>query len=77
MKNIKLKELLREGTWALPKNSKEIDKAKMFIKELEKFKDKIYNILGDDILFDHLDNAAKRMQELIVEAPKGKNWKEK
>lgn len=69
-----LKSVLKEGTWALPKSKSEQKKAYLYVQELDKFKKKIYNMLGDDELFDHLDNAIKRMNELIQAAPTGKNW---
>lgn len=79
MKKSKKLPLLRnvnEGTWALPKNNDELEKAKLKITELEKFKDGIYEIFGDDDVFDGLDNAIGRMKELIELAPKGKDWKQ-
>lgn len=67
---------INEGIWALPENNIELEEAKAKIIELEKFKDGIYGILGDDILFDELNIAIDRMNELILKAPTGKNWKQ-
>ena len=54
-----------EGTWALPKTEEDKEKCLGYIQELESFKDKIYNVIGDDILFDGLDRAISRIKELI------------
>ena len=66
---------MHEGTWARPTNEIEVGKAKQLVINLEGFKKRIYSLLGDDILFDHLDNAIKRMNELIKIAPQGTDWK--
>lgn len=50
---------LNEGTWAIEKN----DIPKM-IKELESFKKKWWNKVGDDILYDGIDSAINRLDEL-------------
>lgn len=60
-----IKEVLQEGTWALPKTAEEVNKAIALVKEFKRFKEKAYKILGDDGLFDHLDDAEERMHELI------------
>ena len=56
-----LKELnkLSEGTWAL--NHQKIP---VMVKELQAFKKKLYGIAGDDVLFDHIDDAIDRLEEL-------------
>jgi hypothetical protein len=56
---------LNEGTWSLPKTEEDKKKCLGYIKELEQFKDKIYNVIGDDILFDGLDAAILKIKELI------------
>ena len=47
------------GTWARQK-----DKIPEVIQELEDFKKRIFNIVGDDYLFDRFDEAIKRLEEL-------------
>lgn len=58
--NSKLKSL-EEDTWALSLNHSCYDKA---IKILKDFQREVYNQLGDDELFDYLENAKKRIEEL-------------
>jgi hypothetical protein len=72
MKKSRLRELIKEevqrvteGTWALPKNSADAKKARKIV---EKTKDALYSIYGDDILFDHLDAALDRMDEIDKES---------
>ena len=61
-----LKDVLKEGTWALPKTRTDGSiQAKKFINKIEKLKDEIYNVFGDDTLFDHFDGAIKRIKELV------------
>lgn len=52
------------GTWAKPKENWEKNFAKAAAENLEQFKGMIYSVVGDDDLFDHLDRAIKRIQEL-------------
>jgi len=61
----KYSEFLNEGTWSLPKNQHEIDMCIKMMKQIHEMKDKLYNICGDDILFDGLDKAESRIKELI------------
>ena len=53
-----------EGTWAL-KTSEKNDA----VKKIEELKDYLYGKFGDDILFDHLDAAIGRIEELVAENP--------
>ena len=76
----KLKEFLNEGTWALPKNSEERKtQGTIFISKIEELKDEIYPVFGDDILFDGLDGAIRRIEELVdtpdEEIKERLNWK--
>ncbi|HRT03192.1 MAG TPA: hypothetical protein P5513_04575 [Candidatus Diapherotrites archaeon] len=60
-----MNESLKEGTWALPKSSQERrNTAFYFIDMIEKIKNEMYPIFGDDILFDKLDEAIERIEEL-------------
>ena len=63
---IKRYKELNEGTWAIPKNTEERrTQGSIFIQKIEDLKDEIYPIFGDDILFDGLDSAIKRIEELV------------
>ena len=65
-----LDKKVEEGTWALPKSvEKRFEEGSFFIKEIERIKDQIYNIFGDDILFDEFDGAIKRIRELMAVPP--------
>ena len=59
LKNIIEKTILKEGTWAINEN----DILEM-IKELEKFKSKWWNRVCDDKLYDGIDDAIRRIEEL-------------
>jgi len=54
------KKLKKEGTWSIG-NSEEIEQ---FISAVNQLKDKYYDVVGDDTLFDYLDAAIKRVQQL-------------
>jgi len=62
MKYVKLfEQFVSEGIWAFNKESipnfiKDLRKAKSS-KDIKKLKDKYYNLVGDDTLFDYLDRA--------------------
>ena len=56
----KFKQYL-EGTWAIPQTADGYKNAISKIKSLQK---ELYNIIGDDILFDHLDGAIDRIKEI-------------
>ena len=58
-----VEEFLREGTWALrPEHFTEA------IQRLDDLKKWLYGKFGDDLLFDHLDDAIQRIAELKAEA---------
>ena len=62
-----LDKKLEEGTWAIPKDPKErYSKGTYYLKKIEDLKEEIYPIFGDDILFDELDGAIKRLREMIL-----------
>jgi hypothetical protein len=52
---------LNEDVWALSLNHGCYDKA---IKIIKNFQRDIYSELGDDELFDYLENAKRRIEEL-------------
>lgn len=76
-------EFLNEGSWTLPNDTKEYSN---FMKEIEQLKKKYHDIIGDDEVFDGLDSALSRLEELKkfaeekkekVKAEKEKNKEEK
>ena len=56
------------GTWSIPKTAKEFKKAAQLLKDIKEFEKDCYNVLGDDELFDLLDNAQDRMKFIIAAA---------
>jgi hypothetical protein len=52
---------VKEGTWKIGSP----DDIRNFIKIVNQIKDKFYNVVGDDEVFDGLDRAASRAEELI------------
>lgn len=74
IKNFEDFEIIKEGTWNLPKNEKEIKKVKEYKAQLMLLINNIDEILGDDNLSDNFDGAIKRIDELIKEAPNGRDW---
>lgn len=61
---------LCEGTWSLPDTNKKVKKLKSLMKspinasDLKLIKDELYNILGDDDLYDNLNDAAEYASDL-------------
>ena len=54
-------EVVKEGTWAVPETSKQKSALKKLLSKPLKAKgatDKLYNIIGDDELFDNIDDFA-------------------
>lgn len=60
-------ESLVEGTWAVPETFEEKEKAIEAIHELNRFKSKYWDILGDDDLYDGIDQAISCIQKLLGE----------
>lgn len=56
---IKVAKKRQAGTWAYSPDGAVVAK-----KKIERLKNEIYSLVGDDILFDHLDAAIKRVEEL-------------
>lgn len=65
-----VKDLISEDTWALSLNHSCYDKA---VKILKDFQREIYGQLGDDELFDYLENAKKRIEELRYQMMRKRN----
>lgn len=59
------KAVIKEGTWSYPDTAAKKIQAKRALKELEAWKKKYYSLLGDDELYDGIDNAIKRGKYLI------------
>lgn len=57
--------VLEEGTWSLPKTADQYLGASSCIEKLEIIKKELYNLLGDDELFDGIDSAIRRGNELL------------
>lgn len=64
------KKDLKEGTWALPET--EGQKA-LAIKSLQNWKDRFYSVLGDDEVFDGIDAAITRIEQLPLKMQESKN----
>ncbi len=66
MKYIKKFNQINEGTWSLSKEPKDYDN---FISEIEELKNKYYNIIGNDSIFDGLDSTIAEIKKLKENAP--------
>ena len=60
---------LNEGTWSLGT----VMQVQNFIRDMEKIKNHYYDIVGDDQVFNGLDNAIERAKELEMEAPENRS----
>tara|TARA_R100001244_G_scaffold119835_1_gene89412 strand:+ start:995 stop:1597 length:603 start_codon:yes stop_codon:yes gene_type:complete len=60
---------LNEGTWSLGT----VMQVQNFIRDMEKIKNHYYDIVGDDQVFNGLDNAVARAKELEMEAPENRS----
>ena len=59
------------GTWSLPDTPKKLKKVELCLNNLEKIKTKLYPLIGDDEVFDGIDNAIIRIKELTKEVNDG------
>jgi len=59
LKEIIEEQTLKEGTWAVSKNT-----IPTMIHELKQFETKWWNLVGDDELYNGIDAAIKRLEEL-------------
>jgi len=64
MKIKRISDILNEGTWTSPKSK---EQAQEYIDKLKKFKDEVYDVFGDDEVFNGLDAAETRMNEILKE----------
>lgn len=52
------------GCWALPTTKKKQAIVKASIKKIQKLRDALWGVYGDDILMDGLDMAEERLKEI-------------
>ena len=60
---------IREGTWS----SGTYNEIGRFIQDVKNLKDKYYNIVGNDDVFDGLDRAEEAAREMMIDAPENKS----
>jgi hypothetical protein len=61
-------ESINEGTWS----TGTVSQIKRFILDLKRLKDKYYDIVGSDDVFDGLDRAEMAAEELMMNAPENR-----
>ena len=59
------KKLLKEGTWAIPDTATKMKKAEQILIKFNALQKAMYDCLGDDELFDAIDNVKNRMKKLM------------
>ena len=60
---------IREGTWS----SGTYNEIGRFIQDVKNLKDKYYNIVGNDDVFDGLDRAEESAREMMIDAPENRS----
>ena len=60
---------LKEGTWS----SGTYNEIGRFIQDVKNLKDKYYNIVGNDDVFDGLDRAEESAREMMINAPENRS----
>jgi len=60
---------IREGTWS----SGTYNEIGRFIQDVKNLKDKYYNIVGNDDVFDGLDRAEESAREMMMNAPENRS----
>ena len=60
---------LKEGTWS----SGTYNEIGRFIQDVKNLKDKYYDIVGNDDVFDGLDRAEEAAREMMINAPENKS----
>ena len=60
---------VREGTWS----SGTYNEIGRFIQDVKNLKDKYYNIVGNDDVFDGLDRAEESAREMMINAPENRS----
>mgnify|MGYP003629434580 CR=1 FL=1 len=62
------KKSINEGTWSTGTYTQ----INQFLSDLKRLKDKYYDIVGSDDVFDGLDRAQIAAEELLMDAPENK-----
>jgi len=65
----KFEENMKEGTWS----TGTVTEIKRFLIELKRLKDKYYNVVGSDEVFNGLDSAESAATELMMNAPENRS----
>ena len=60
---------LKEGIWSMGT----VTQIENFLKDLNRLKDKYYNIVGSDDVFDGLDRAERSAEEMMMNAPENRH----
>ena len=60
---------LKEGTWS----SGTYNEIGRFIQDVKNLRDKYYDIVGNDDVFDGLDRAEEAAREMMIDAPENKS----
>merc|ERR1711966_149955 len=63
---------LKEGVWSMGT----VTEIKRFLIDLQELKDKYYNIVGSDDVFDGLDRAERAAVEMMNNAPENRSMNE-
>lgn len=61
--------MMNEGTWS----SGTYNEIGRFIQDVKNLKDKYYNIVGNDDVFDGLDRAEESAREMMIDAPENRS----
>ena len=63
---------LKEGIWS----TGTVTQIENFLRDLNRLKDKYYNIVGSDDVFDGLDRAERSAEEMMMNAPENRSMNE-
>ena len=63
---------LKEGIWSMGT----VTQIENFLRDLNRLKDKYYNIVGSDDVFDGLDRAERSAEEMMMNAPENRSMNE-
>lgn len=59
------------AVWAYPDTPEKQALVEEVIEQLDRLKERLYYVAGDDELFEHLDGAIIRLEQLLEEMVKG------
>ncbi len=68
-RNTRSIRFVKEGTWS----SGTYNEIGRFIQDIKNLKDKYYNIVGNDDVFDGLDRAEESAREMMIDAPENRS----